>query len=166
MSPSELRKREKAIADINEAWMVIPKTLEIARKPRSRYQRFIGLFWKNRYRVSNLYWWQSKKWASSEMMLFPDAIKHDDIPLKGYPRKHILQGGWTIPKEDLAVLYEGPLLAQSGNEILVKHQSKLQSMVSLISLLKPISWIVGFALLCLRYRTELLELLNAVKNYI
>jgi hypothetical protein len=166
MSPSELRKREKAIVDIDEAWTAVPKTLEIIRKPRSRFQRFIGLFWKKKYRVSDLYWWQSRKWATSDMMPFPDAIKHDDIPSKDFPRKHVLQGGWTISKEDLATLYEGPLFEQAGTEILVKHQSRLEGIVSFVSQLKPLSWIIGFALLCIRYQSELSELINAVSNHI
>ncbi len=95
-------------------------------------------------------------------MPYPDAVKHDDIPIKGFPRKHQLVNGWSIPEQDLKYLFDGPLIDENGN-LLVKHQSRLQKIVSIVSQLKPLSWVIGLILLCIRFRTEIVEVIEYLK---
>ena len=109
-----------------------------------------------------MYWWSSWKWYGCDMMPYPSAIQHDNIPIAGFPRKHKLVNGWSIPKEDLKYLYDGPLIDDKGN-ILVKHQSMIQKLVSTVSQLRPLSWIVMFVLFCFRNRNEVKELLEYLK---
>jgi len=162
LTPSEERKRKKQIDDFEKGWYADPSTSEIRHKKLSKFQKFLNLFWKKKYKVSDMYWWSSWKWYGWNMMPYADAVKHDDIPIKGFPRKYQLVNGWSIPKEDLDYLYEGPLIDENGN-ILVKHQSGLQKFVSIISQLKPLSWIVMFVLFCIRFRDEIAVFLQYLK---
>ena len=52
-------------------------------------------------------------------MSYPNQISGDSTPLKGFPNKYELQGGWTIPSYDLAFLTNGPLASEGRTEILV-----------------------------------------------
>jgi len=104
-----------------------------------------------------MYWWSAWKWYGSDMMPYPDAVKHDDIPIKDFPRKHQLVNGWSISEDDLKYLFDGPLIDENG-KILVKHQSGLKKFISIVSQLKPLSWVIGFILFCIRYRAEIVAM--------
>lgn len=162
LTPSEARKRKKEVEDFDKAWYVDPSTSEIRRSELDKLHKIIDLFWRKKYRVSDMYWWSSWKWYGWELMPYPDAVKHDDIPIKGFPRKHQLVNGWSIPEEDLKYLFDGPLIDENGN-ILVKHQSRLQKIESIVSQLKPLSWVIGLILLCIRFRTEIVEVIEYLK---
>ncbi|MEW8178552.1 MAG: hypothetical protein AB2754_15835 [Candidatus Thiodiazotropha endolucinida] len=162
LSPSEARNREKKIKLFDDNWYTDPSTMEIRHRELNLFEKAIGLFWKRKYKVSDMYWWSSWKWYGWDMMPYPDAVKHDDIPIKGFPRKHQLVNGWSIPKEDLNYLYDGPLIDEHGS-LLVKHQSNLQKFVSIASQLKPLSWFIGFVLLCIRYWKEIEVVLEYFK---
>ena len=162
LTPSEARKRKRQIDDFEKDWHVDPSTLEIKYRELSGFPKFINLFWKRKYKVSDMYWWSSWKWYGWDMMPYPDAVKHDDIPIRGFPRKHQLVNGWSISKDDLSYLYDGPLIDENGN-LLVKHQTRLQKFVSMISQLKPLSWVVMLILFCIRFRIEITELLGYLK---
>jgi hypothetical protein len=164
ISPEDLRIRAKGVASFDKTWYADPKTLEIRRKPLTCWQIIINLFWKNRHKVSDLYWWVSKNWANQQLAVYPIAIEHDNIPAPGFPRKHIMRGGWSIPKKDLKYLYEGPLFDQLGTQILVKHQSRLQVIVAVVKHLQPLSWIIGFLLLCVRYSNEIKSIFKWIDN--
>ena len=166
LTPSESRKREKDIQSFDEHWYVDTKTSEIRHKPLERMAKFIDLFWRKRHRVSDLYWWTVRKWWSEDMAPFSKPIEHDSVPITGFPRKYQLQNGWTIPSEDLRYLFEGPLVDETGHEILVRHQSKFRTFVSLLSQLRPLSWIIVLGLGCVRYRQEILLLWNKLSNAI
>lgn len=165
-TPSELRKRERGIRSFDGHWYIDAKTSEIKHISLEGWSKFIDLFWRKKHKVSDLYWWSSNKWATSEMMPFDDAIRHDDVPIAGFPRKHQMRNGWTIPSEDLKYLYEGPLVDETGHKILVKHQSKIQRLVSVISQLRPLSWIIPLILAFYRYRAEFVELWEKLSNAI
>ena len=98
----------------------------------------IDLFWRKKHKVEDFYWRTSRNWATPELMPFTIAIKHDDLPIDKFARKYQLQNGWSIPREDLKYLYEGPLVDRTGHKILVKHRSKLQKFVFVISRLRPL----------------------------
>ena len=129
LTPSDLRKREKGIKSFDEHWYIDVKTKEIRHISLNGWSKLIDLFWRKKHKISDLYWWSSRKWASSQMMPFNNAIKHDDVPIAGFPRKHQMQNEWTIPSEDMKYLYEGPLVDVTGHKILIKHQSKIQRFV-------------------------------------
>lgn len=157
-TPSELRQREKEIGSFETHWYIDTVTAEIRHKPLNIGARIIDLFWRRKHKVSDMYWWSMRKWYGWEMMPYPVAIKHDDVPIAGFPRKHQMQNGWTIPSDDLMYLYEGPLVDETGKKILVKHQSTVQKYVTALSQLRPLSWAIPFALACYRYRIEISEL--------
>jgi hypothetical protein len=52
-------------------------------------------------------------------MCFSNQIDGDNIPIKGFPKKYALQGGWTIPRDDLIYLSDGPLASEDLHEVLV-----------------------------------------------
>jgi hypothetical protein len=164
VSPDELRTREKRVESFDKLWLADPNTLEIKLKPFKWWQPIVNLFWKKRHKVSDMYWWVSKNWATDQMIAYPDAIEHDSIPSRDFPRKYRMKGGWTIPKKDLQFLYEGPLLDEVGNQILVKHQSRLQAAISILTQLRPLTWIIGFIFLCVRFSPEIQAIYKWVEN--
>ncbi len=99
--PSEVRKRQKQINNFHENWYIDTSTSEIRHQELNIYQKLLGLFWRKKYKVSDMYWWSVWKWSNPEMMSYSDAIKHDDIPIQDFPRKYQLINGWSIPQEDL-----------------------------------------------------------------
>lgn len=165
LTPSEVRKRKQQTKRFDENWVVDVATSEIKLRPLKPVEKIISYLWKKKFKVSDLYWWSSWRWYQWDLMPQTDAIKHDDIPIKGFPRKHQLINNWSIPNKDLKFLYDGPLIDASG-KILVKHQNKLQMVVSIISQLKPLSWIIGFILLCTRYWNEIIVIVDNIKKFI
>jgi hypothetical protein len=153
---SDLRKRSSEIETFAKYWYVNSQTSEIRHATFNFWRKLINLFWRKKHKVSNLYWWTVQNWATSEMIIYPDAIRHDDLHIKGYPRKYQLKNGWTIPSKDLKYLYEGPLVDESGTKVLVKHQSTTKNIISFISQLRPLSWIITLVLTCFRFRVEII----------
>lgn len=165
-SPSELRKIEKGITSFNHHWYIDKQTSEIRHKKLSGSSKFLDFFWRRKHAVSDLYWWISRNWSNTKMMDVDTPIKHDDVSIKGFPRKYQLENNWTIPEDDLKYLYNGPLVDESGHLILVKHQSNFQNTISFISQLRPLTWIISFILICYRYRNDIVELWNWVISLI
>ncbi len=163
-TPSEQRKREKNINSFNKYWYIDVKTSEIRHIKAKTWSKFFELFWKRKYTVDTLYWWSSREWASSKMMPFPIAVKHDDLPLRSFIRKHQMTNGWTISTGDLKYLYRGPLVDESGSTILIKTQSTLKNIISILSQLRPLSWIISLILILYRFREEVVELWEIIKN--
>ncbi len=160
-TPSEIRKREKTIINFDKNWQIDLNTKEIQHNPSSNwFSSLIHFFWKKKYKVEDLYWWSSQKWATSEMMSFQIPIKHDDIILKGFPRKNQMLNGWTIPNEDLKYLYDGPLSDESGNKLLVNYQTKINKFIAILSQLRPISWIITFIIFGYKYKETILKIWN------
>ena len=163
-TPSEQRFRESNISSFDNNWYIVVKTREIRHVKPKGLSKLLSLFWRNKHSVDTLYWWSSRKWATSEMTPHPIAIKHDDLPLKGFIRKHQLTNGWSIPKSDLKYLHKGPLADETGHEVLVKSQSLFKNTISIIAQLRPLSWIITFILLLIRFKEEVLALFNWIKN--
>lgn len=164
LSPSDARIRIKRNNSFDKNWHIDFKTNEIKLNEIEGWSKFLNIFWKRKFTVDTLYWWSHQKWATMEMMPYPIAIKRDDIPAKGLIRKHQMTNGWTISKKDLKSLYKGPLIDESGNEILVKTQSNFKRFISFLSQLKPISWISSFVIILYRYRKEVMELIEKIQN--
>ena len=66
--------------------------------------------------------WKFHKSDRQNLMAFPFPLEHDNMPIKGYPMKYRLTGGWTIPKQDLIYLSDGPLVTSDFQDILVSHE--------------------------------------------
>lgn len=91
-------------------------------------------------------------------MSMTKPLKHDDIPFQSFPRKYQMINNWTIPKIDLKYLRNGPLINNEGTKIIVKYQNGFKRIISLISQIRPLSWILSFAFVCQRYWEEILEI--------
>jgi len=76
--------------------------------------------------------WLRHRQAESDAMAFPNQISGDPTPLKGFPNKHELKGGWTIPSTDLPFLTHGPLASEGRAEILVPAINRWQSFLLII----------------------------------
>lgn len=157
LKPAEIQKRERSTRNFDKYWEINCGTLEIKHRPLKGLVRITNLFWKRRFKVSDMYWWSARKLDSTEGIAFKNAIKHDDIPIKNFPRKHQIENGWSISAADLKYLYDGPLVDSNG-QLLVDHQSKIQKFVSLLTQLRPLSYVIMFALFCMRYKEEIARL--------
>jgi hypothetical protein len=94
-------------------------TKEIRRKPPTGLAAVRQLFWRDRNTVWEFYVWLRHRQAESDAMAFPNQIDGDNLPMKGFPKKYALAGGWTIPQDDLKYLKDGPLASEDRHEILV-----------------------------------------------
>jgi hypothetical protein len=165
-TPYQIRKKKEGIDSFDKYWNINPKTSEIYRIDLTNWRWFLNLLWRKKHAVETLYWWTIEKWATSEIITQTSPLKHDDIPFQGLLRKYQLTNGWTIPDNNLKFLKNGPLLNNQGTEILVNYQNRFKRIISFVSQLKPISWILSFVFVCLRYWTEILELWDKIKNAI
>jgi hypothetical protein len=76
-------------------------------------------FWQDRNTVWEFYVWLRHRQAEADAMPFSNQIDGDNLPMKGFPKKYALAGGWTIPQSDLKYLRDGPLASEDLHEILV-----------------------------------------------
>ncbi|MBU1964211.1 MAG: hypothetical protein KKD24_00170 [Proteobacteria bacterium] len=127
MTPDMIRKRDEAVASVGKYWYLDFETKEIRRKPQNGVAALNQFFWKKRHTVWQFYVWLRHRQAEEDAMPFPDQIDSDNIPLKGYPKKYELKGGWTIPRNDLAYLTHGPLASEGRHEVLVPETNRWQS---------------------------------------
>lgn len=100
-------------------WYFNKNTHEICLKNRSAIRKFCDFFWKKKHRVIAMYWWVNQNWSTANMMVHNFPMTHDNMPIKGFPIKVEMKGGWTIPKSDLKFLKDGPLTSDGLQEILV-----------------------------------------------
>ena len=63
--------------------------------------------------------WLRHRQAEEDAILFSNQINTDQVPIKGFPRKYALAGGWTIPESDLKYLRDGPLVSEDLKDVLV-----------------------------------------------
>ena len=118
-TPDQLRTIDKLVTEFEASWYLDGATKEIRRKPLSHWQTLKNVFWKKRHSVFALYHWAKRKWCSNEFNCYHFPIDHDNTPIKGFPMKYELRGGWSIPQDDLAYLIKGPLASEGLHEILV-----------------------------------------------
>jgi len=120
-TPDQLRKTKEAFQQVGEYWFVDLNTKELRRKSLSGFKWFTNLFWKKRHSVWEFYWWIRYRQAEPDMTAFENPIHSDNLPILGFPMKYELLNGWTIPKDDLKYLVNGPLASEGLSEILVPH---------------------------------------------
>lgn len=120
-TPDQQRKIDQAVRLFKEGWYADFATKEIRRKPVSNWRSAVEIFWKRRHPVFAMYWWAKHRFSEPQGMTYAFPLHHDNMPIKGFPVKYELQGGWTIPSTDLKYLMKGPLASEGLAEILVPH---------------------------------------------
>jgi hypothetical protein len=119
VTPDFIRRRDRALQSVGSRWRLDFATKEIRRKPISRFQQLRQFLWREKNTVWEFYVWLRHRQAEPDAMAFPNQIDGDQIPVKGFPTKFSLSGGWTIPLDDLKYLKNGPLVSEDLKEILV-----------------------------------------------
>lgn len=125
-------KREEDAISFDEYWYIDYKEQKIRHISSRGLTRIKDLFCKKKHKVSDLYRWAQKKWASEEMMVFQDAIEHDNIKVDNpdSPRRYQMKNGWTISPKDSKYLCRGPLFDEAG-KTLVNYHSKFRKYASI-----------------------------------
>lgn len=118
-TPEQQRKTREAYESVGKYWYTDLATQELRRKPLTGLRWVINIFWKKRHTLWEFYWWLAYRRAQEDMIIYGNPIQSDNMPLKGFPVKCELQGGWTIPRCDLKYLTHGPLASEGLGEILV-----------------------------------------------
>lgn len=117
-TPHEKRERRDEIDSVAQYWKLDLKTKEIKRKPISFLTRAKRMFLPKRHTVDGLYWWVKSRTDDEDMIVMPEPMAHDDMPIKGHERKHQLKNGWSIPTTDLKYLKDGPLFDEHDHVLL------------------------------------------------
>jgi hypothetical protein len=110
---------QQARDDVGRFWYTDLKTKELRRRALKGLPRLIDVFWKKKHTVLQFYWWLAQRRADVDMIVFDNPIQSDNMPIKGFPMKYELLGGWTIPHADLKYLKGGPLAEEGLQRILV-----------------------------------------------
>ena len=97
-------------------------------------------------------------------MCFSNQIDGDNIPIKGFPKKYALQGGWTIPQEDLKYLSDGPLASEDLHEVLVPPALGWARVVDAIKQLAPVVTVVSGLIAIASNWDTVLDLASKVSN--
>lgn len=127
ITPDREREIQTAIDAFDRDWHINTNTHEICLKKRSVLRKFCDIVWKKKHSVLAMYWWVNLNWSSASMMMYKFPMTHDNMPIKGFPIKAEMQGGWTIPKSDLRFLKDGPLTTEGRHEVLVSANTWWQS---------------------------------------
>jgi hypothetical protein len=154
-TPDQHRQIERLTKSFAEDWYLDFATKEIRHKDAQGLRRLVDLLWRRRHKVFALYWWCKKQFAEPHAMAFPFPIRHDNMPIAGFPVKYELQGGWTIPRRDLRYLLKGPLASENLSEVLVAHDLGWQRFLNLVRKFGPLGALVTFAGVLVRYWPEM-----------
>lgn len=122
-TPDRLRQIASMIDAFDREWYFDTETKEIRRKSRDLRGRLVDIVWRSKHTVHAMYFWVNKTWSSENLIVYQFPLRHDNTPVKGFPMKFELQGGWTIPTSDLKYLTEGPLASETGGDVLVPASS-------------------------------------------
>ena len=119
VNPDLARKRNRAIQSVGSRWYLDFDTQEIRRKRMTLFQLLRHVLWPVKNTVWEFYVWLRHRQAEEDATLFSNQINTDQVPIKGFPRKYALAGGWTIPESDLKYLRDGPLVSEDLKDVLV-----------------------------------------------
>lgn len=142
-TPDQIRTVQSAVSDVSQHWYADTSTKEIRRHTPRGLSRAIDLVWPHKHQVRELYWWIAENWASETLILFHFPMRHDNMPLDGFPMKFELQGGWTIPQSDIRYLKDGPLAAEGLHNILVPANLGWMRILEFGKQIAPVFTIVG-----------------------
>ena len=95
MTPSDDRKKEMGIKSFDQYWYIDPKTNEVRHKPPKGWSKVLDFIWRKKHKVSDMYWWTRRK-LHVEFIVEQDILDHDNIPIRGFPRKYRMKNNWTI----------------------------------------------------------------------
>ena len=158
-SPDQRRRILAAYKLVGKYWYTDFSTKELRRKPLKGLSKILNLFWKTRHTVKEFYWWLSYRRAEEDMIMFPNPIHSDNMPIPDFPIKYELQGGWTIPRGDLKYLIKGPLVSEGLTEILVPAALGYQRLWLFVRQFAPvIGAIISFAGALIRWWPELMAI--------
>lgn len=138
LTPDLVRKRHRALKSVGERWCLDFATKEIRRKPPTGWATVRQLLWRDRDTIWEFYVWLRHRQALPDAILSPSQIDGDGLPMKGFPRKFALAGGWTIPQDDLKYLKDGPLASEDRHEILVPASQGVSRFFDLFKQVAPI----------------------------
>ncbi len=140
-TPEQKAEIDRVVDRFDIDWTIDIKTKEIKRKRRNILQKVYDIFFPSRHSVFALYWWLKYQYHRKDrvnLMPFTFPIKHDNMPIPGYPMKYEIIDGWTIPKKDLKFLVKGPLARISPSVVLVPHQIGFERIKSFAKAWGPI----------------------------
>lgn len=143
ITPDQIRCRDRALKSVGERWYLDFSTKEIRRKELSKIQSMRQLLWRDRNTVWEFYVWLRHRQAEPDAMCFSNQIDGDNIPIKGFPKKYCLQGGWTIPRGDLKYLSDGPLASEDLNEVLVPPALGWSRLADILRQFAPVVTVVS-----------------------
>ena len=145
-TPEQSAEIERVVDRFDLDWTIDVKTKEIKRKPRNIFQKAYDIFLPRRHNVFALYWWLKNQYHRKDrvnLMPFTFPVKHDNMPIPGYPVKYEIIDGWSIPKKDLKFLVKGPLARISPPVILVPHQIGFERIKSFAKAWGPVIAVIG-----------------------
>ena len=164
-TPDQQRRINEAYESVDQYWFVDLSTKELRRRPLLGIRRLINSFWKKRHTVWEFYWWIRRRQAQDDMMPLDNPIRSDNTPIKGVPTKYELQGGWTIPQDDMKYLIKGPLTSENNlTDILVPIDQPWERWMLYIKRLGIMSPIIAVIGAIYHWRVELSELFQRA-NY-
>lgn len=144
-TPEHQAEIDRVVQLFDLDWMIDVKTKEIRKKPRNMFKKLLEFFWPRRHSVFALYWWLKYEYHKhrAKLMPFTFPIKHDNMPIPGYPMKYEIIGDWSIPKQDLKFLIKGPLARISPSVVLVPHQIGYERIKSFAKAWGPVITIIA-----------------------
>ena len=123
-TPEQKAYIEKVVHRFERDWEADIYTLNIQRSPRAWWQKAWEWIKPPKHDIFALYWWVKYYYKKNGFLgKSPYPIRSDNTPIKGYPMKYELLGGWKIPKQDRKFLQKGPLQSEQTGEILVHFDS-------------------------------------------
>lgn len=164
-TPEKQRKRKKLVERFDKDWELDLNTVEIKRKHKSFTQKIFDFFKSNKHTVFAMYYWiKNERLINENARSFYFPLKHDNIPVKGFPFKYTLEGTWSIPESDLKYLYGGPLIGQNA-ELLVPHEGAWKKMIRVSkNIFKILTPIITLVFLIVRYKVELFEIIEWIEK--
>ena len=164
LTPDLIRRRDLALKSVGARWYLNFKTREIRRRELSGIDSIRQFFWRDRNPVWEFYVWLRHQQAEPDARCFSNPIDGDNIPIKGFPKKYALQGGWTIPQDDLKYLSDGPLASEDLHEVLVPPALGLARVIDAVKQFAPVVTVMsGLVAIASNWGT-VLDLASKVAN--
>lgn len=163
-TPDQLRRIDNLVKLFDKDWYADTQTKEIRRKPQTDWQRVVDVFWKRKHTVFAMYWWIKQNWANEKLIIHEYPIRGDNMPIKGFPVKCELQGGWTIPRHDNKYLTHGPLASEGLQEILVPESRGLSFLIEVFKQFGPIATSISMVVGIVSNWPKLVTAFQTVKN--
>ena len=163
-SPDQIRRMNEEAAQFELDWYFDTNTKEIRHRELRFIEKLTDIIWRRRHRVRAMYWWVKYNWATEKLIVFHFPLRHDNMPIPGFPMKSELQGGWTIPESDLKCLRDGPLASENLTRLLVPADLGWRQLFKTAKQFAPVITIVAGTVTVLTNSERLLEFLRRLAN--